>query len=872
MQNGLIGKRITSQALGLAGLTILGLILRFFRLPTVPIGAHGDIAWKGLNALDWLQYGIWPYYIYELYAPEPVNVYLLTLMYAVTGQVSFFVSRIPTAVTSALVIPVGFLALRWLNPDADDRNDKIYQRAMWLFALAYAVSFYPIMLSKTGQRAQHFPFLVILLTLFFAHAWQTGKWRSFVATAVVMAIANYTYIPARLLPIMVGLWAAYGWLVDRRTFYSRWRQLAAMYCIAALLVLPQIITYIQTPEAFFARSDQQAGRLIFQSGLSVVQIIGTLLTKVAGEFAIFVLPWRSLYSAMGRPLLGIPLTAGFVLATWAACHALRGQHIRQSDRADLSMWWPLIGIPVMFTTDVLSGTQWQPHGLRMIGILPFVFILATRGLALLWGWLETHWEQIPSSVWVAGVTTLILLPGLINLSLYHFGHIPAVLDDPATANATESADQYIVELIHRHQEDRLPVLITLDDFLRANIPFLLANSYPVRRSGIDADGEILTVVQTQEEVLVIIPADPYRPRHDGRIPEHDGRSWVMLVDGEMLMLPELCPSGAVNDVISPIDTVEDGSGQTIASLARIPFDPSCLAQTTGQVRDRPYSVPQNADLGGEIALRGYSVDSYTLKPGVTFWITLYWQASAQGVSEDYETFVQIWDREGRAISQVHRWTLDGVYRTRIWQPDEWVPTRFQMTIPVDAVPGPYTIITGMYSVLRNEPLYSVDAAGQAIAPHASIPGFRIALDATPLDLPYPASSYRFLDRDSSAAIEVTGIDIEQEEETLVLMVNWRAQGFIRDEHTLFIHIVDDQERIVAQLDTQPRGGAYPTQAWIDGEIVPDEYRIATGDLLAGAYKVYIGWYTLPIGNRLGALMDGQPVPDARIEIYRLIKE
>jgi hypothetical protein len=40
-------------------------------------------------------------------------------------------------------------------------------------------------------------------------------------------------------------------------------------------------------------------------------------------------------------------------------------------------------------------------------------------------------------------------------------------------------------------------------------------------------------------------------------------------------------------------------------------------------------------------------------------------------------------------------------------------------------------------------------------------------------------------------------------------------------------------------------------------------------LAPGTYTVTIGWYTLPEGNRLEAMVGGESVADNQVEIYRI---
>jgi len=79
---------------------LFGLGLRLFRLGTVPLGGHGDVAWNGLIALDWLGRGIWPFYVYHIYAPEPVIFYLTGLSILLFGP-AFFAARFVTALAGA---------------------------------------------------------------------------------------------------------------------------------------------------------------------------------------------------------------------------------------------------------------------------------------------------------------------------------------------------------------------------------------------------------------------------------------------------------------------------------------------------------------------------------------------------------------------------------------------------------------------------------------------------------------------------------------------------------------------------------------------------------------------------------------------------
>jgi hypothetical protein len=89
---------------------------------------------------------------------------------------------------------------------------------------------------------------------------------------------------------------------------------------------------------------------------------------------------------------------------------------------------------------------------------------------------------------------------------------------------------------------------------------------------------------------------------------------------------------------------------------------------------------------------------------------------------------------------------------------------------------------------------------------------------------------------------VAGVD-------LVVTLYWQAQSRLERNYTAFVHVLDGEDRVVAQLDRQP--GGYPTGEWRLGEMVVDVYRVPLPSTLApGTYTVQTGFYYLPTLERL----------------------
>jgi hypothetical protein len=80
---------------------------------------------------------------------------------------------------------------------------------------------------------------------------------------------------------------------------------------------------------------------------------------------------------------------------------------------------------------------------------------------------------------------------------------------------------------------------------------------------------------------------------------------------------------------------------------------------------------------------------------------------------------------------------------------------------------------------------------------------------------------------------------------------WQALAAADADYSVFVHLRNAEGVTVAQHDTQPLDGLYPTSQWQLGETVaqPLEFGLPD-DLAAGTYAVYIGLYRLDTLARL----------------------
>ncbi len=80
---------------------------------------------------------------------------------------------------------------------------------------------------------------------------------------------------------------------------------------------------------------------------------------------------------------------------------------------------------------------------------------------------------------------------------------------------------------------------------------------------------------------------------------------------------------------------------------------------------------------------------------------------------------------------------------------------------------------------------------------------------------------------------------------------WQATAPVDADYTIFVHVRNAQGTTVAQKDSQPFDGLYPTSQWQLGETVAQPLEVDLPfDLAAGSYSLYIGLYRLDTMTRL----------------------
>ena len=103
-------------------------------------------------------------------------------------------------------------------------------------------------------------------------------------------------------------------------------------------------------------------------------------------------------------------------------------------------------------------------------------------------------------------------------------------------------------------------------------------------------------------------------------------------------------------------------------------------------------------------------------------------------------------------------------------------------------------------------------------------------------------------------------------DTLQLTLFWQATSKVDRRYKVFVHLLDQDGRIIGQQDSEPGGGLRPTDRWPVGEILRDNYGLFIApETPPGWYSVEVGMYDLETMQRLAVFgQDSQHLTDGKV--------
>lgn len=104
------------------------------------------------------------------------------------------------------------------------------------------------------------------------------------------------------------------------------------------------------------------------------------------------------------------------------------------------------------------------------------------------------------------------------------------------------------------------------------------------------------------------------------------------------------------------------------------------------------------------------------------------------------------------------------------------------------------------------------------------------------------------------AVQLVGYDWQQTDTAVGIHLYWRSLAATATDYDVFMHLLDENGQIVAQMDEQPLQGLTPTSFWQVGDTVRHPLWLFLAEpLLPGQYEVRVGLYVHQTGQRATAV-------------------
>jgi hypothetical protein len=273
-----------------------------------------------------------------------------------------------------------------------------------------------------------------------------------------------------------------------------------------------------------------------------------------------------------------------------------------------------------------------------------------------------------------------------------------------------------------------------------------------------------------------------------------------------------------------------------------------LASARAAPRREAWNITHFSDADfGDLALVGYSLDAEVpVRPGDALPLTLLWRAAAGApVANNLVTRVWLEDAEGKAVASRDA-PLGAGFPAALWQPNEFVRDWPVIHVPANVADGKYAV---KLAVARGNQLLGA-TWGPFSATIASLG--QIEIKNRQRVMTAPATPHPF-EVTFGKRIKLLGYELttDADQRMARLTLYWKALALMDTSYTVFVHLLDAKNDVVAAGDAAPGGGEFPTTGWIENEYITDVHAFGLPEKLPpGEYPIEIGWYDPITGARL----------------------
>ncbi|OGZ17933.1 MAG: hypothetical protein A2Z78_01875 [Candidatus Nealsonbacteria bacterium RBG_13_36_15] len=358
---------------------------RLWQLDKIPPGLYPDVAIYANDGLNSLQNRDFKVFYPENNGREGLYMWLLALSFSIFG-VSVWSIKIVTATIGILTV----LGLYFLTKEIlQTISYRLQATNIALLASFFlATSFWHTNFSRIGFRAILVPFILVFALYFLIKAFRTQKLSDFILSGIFWGMGFYTYISFRMAVIILAVIIILKFIeylkkekpeISRSHIWKKlylkdgWWKVDVFLIVIFLVALPIGIYFLQHPQDFMGRA---AGVSIFQQGNPVKAGILSLISHL-GMFNFYGDGnWR--HNFANSPMIfwpvGILFLIGIIISIKELIFSIKTKNCSLFIAYCLLFsWFFAMLLPGILTYEGI------PHSLRVIGVIPVVYIFSAIG-------------------------------------------------------------------------------------------------------------------------------------------------------------------------------------------------------------------------------------------------------------------------------------------------------------------------------------------------------------------------------------------------------------------------------------------------------------------------------------------------------------
>ncbi len=363
--------------------------LRLFMIASLPPGLYPDEAMNGSNALQAIETGDYKVFYPENNGREGLFINIQAIFVKLTNLNEPWVLRSAAAIFGILTVIGIYLFARELFTRKYGAEKGLFgmkksELAAISASFLTAISFWHILFSRIGFRANMAPAFLVWSLFLLYKAWNSRKgpiWKTIALSSgggLLFGLGFHSYIAYRAMPALILIVLIYFAIeAFREKIMPRFMGVVASFGIfTAIAIAPLGLYFIDHPADLIGRTTQVS---VFASdspmhdlGLNIIKTLG--MFNIRGDEN-----WRHNYSGAPElaPIPGFIFLVGFALAITSIFGFFSKEKRMSSEWSAITLaWFAVALLPVVVSNEGI------PHALRAIIAIPAVFIFA--GVGFVW--------------------------------------------------------------------------------------------------------------------------------------------------------------------------------------------------------------------------------------------------------------------------------------------------------------------------------------------------------------------------------------------------------------------------------------------------------------------------------------------------------